>query len=96
MDVSAAFAKALRTCRQKKGLTQEDFGIASSRTYISTLERELKSPTLEKIQDIAKVMDISPLTLLCIAYFYQSGEKDIGMMLAKAAQEAQVLLSDDK
>ena len=95
MDVSTAFAKALRICRKKKGLTQEDFGTVSSRTYISTLERELKSPTLDKIQDISEVLEISPLTLLCIAYFYQSGEKDLGRMLAKAEQEVKILLSDD-
>jgi len=96
MDVSTAFAKALKTCRKKKGLTQEDFGTVSSRTYISSLERELKSPTLEKIQDISEVLEISPLTLLSIAYFYQSGEKDLGRMLTKAEQEAKVILSNDK
>jgi transcriptional regulator with XRE-family HTH domain len=44
-----AFAKALRHARKSRGLTQEDFSDVSSRTYMSTLERGKKSPTLDKI-----------------------------------------------
>lgn len=62
------FGQALRKARKHKGLSQEAFGLHSSRTYISTLERGLKSPTLSKIGDIAAVLQIHPLTLLAMTY----------------------------
>ncbi|MCU7858576.1 MAG: helix-turn-helix domain-containing protein [Candidatus Thiodiazotropha sp. (ex Lucinoma kastoroae)] len=68
MKINAAFGKALRRCRKAKGLTQEDFALISSRTYLSTLERGLKSPTLEKIDALARILGIHPLTLLTLAY----------------------------
>lgn len=74
MDIQHAFAKSLKTVRTAKGLTQEDFSVVSSRTYLSALERGLKNPTLEKIQDIAETMDVHPLTLLALTYM-QQGEK---------------------
>ena len=59
---------ALRTIRKACGLSQEAFALISSRTYVSTLERGLKSPTLNKIDELAEVMQIHPLTLLVLAY----------------------------
>jgi len=40
----------------------------SSRTYMSSLERGLKSPTLSKVAELCEVMDVHPLTLLTLAY----------------------------
>jgi len=62
------FSKALQYARKQRNLSQEDFGVISSRTYISTLERGLKSPTLTKVEDLASVMTLHPLTLLSLAY----------------------------
>lgn len=66
---------ALRTIRKACGLSQEAFALISSRTYVSTLERGLKSPTLNKIDELAEVMEIHPLTLLVLAYA-ESGRLD--------------------
>lgn len=68
MDIKEAFAAALKQARAASGLTQEDFSNVSSRTYVSTLERGLKNPTLDKIEDLASVMGIHPLTLITLAY----------------------------
>lgn len=68
MAPKEAFGEALRELRLKKGLTQEDFSELSSRTYLSTLERGLKSPTLEKVEQLASVLDIHPLALLTLYY----------------------------
>lgn len=68
MELKQAFAIALKQLRQKKNCTQEDFYLVSSRTYISTLERGLKSPTLEKLEDIASVLRIHPATLVINSY----------------------------
>jgi transcriptional regulator with XRE-family HTH domain len=52
-------AKALKTVRKARGLSQEAFSDVSSRTYMSTLERDLKSPTLHKLAELCEVMEIT-------------------------------------
>ncbi|WP_206478015.1 helix-turn-helix domain-containing protein [Halomonas sp. KRD171] len=64
MELRIAFATALRRQRREKKLSQEAFTNVSSRTYMSELERGLKNPTLDKIQELAATMGIHPLTLL--------------------------------
>lgn len=64
MELHIAFGKALRRQRREKKLSQEAFSNVSSRTYLSELERGLKNPTLDKIQELAMTMGIHPLTLL--------------------------------
>ncbi|AUZ84765.1 helix-turn-helix domain-containing protein [Methylophaga nitratireducenticrescens] len=68
MTVKIGFGAALRALRLSKNLTQEDFSLVSSRTYISSLERGLKNPTLDKVELIAETLQISPLTLIALAY----------------------------
>ncbi|TFA85204.1 helix-turn-helix protein [Pseudomonas sp. LAIL14HWK12:I2] len=68
MDLNIAFGQALRKIRASKNLTQEDFSTVSSRTYLSSLERGLKSPTLEKINQLAGTLDVHPLTILVATY----------------------------
>jgi transcriptional regulator with XRE-family HTH domain len=74
-------AKALKTVRKARGLSQEAFSDVSSRTYMSTLERDLKSPTLHKLAELCEVMEIHPLTLLTLAY---AGEPAQGRRAAGA------------
>ncbi|WP_066702960.1 helix-turn-helix domain-containing protein [Curvibacter delicatus] len=69
------FAKALKRVRAATGRTQEDFALVSSRTYISSLERGQKSPTLKKIDELAQVLGIHPLTLLTLSYAVADSER---------------------
>ena len=59
---------ALKAARASRGLSQEDFGLVSSRTYLSTLERGIQSPTLAKIEQLAQTLNLHPLSLLTMAY----------------------------
>lgn len=68
MDTRRAFATALRRVRRRRGLSQEALGEVSGRTYISALERGLKSPTLQKIDVLARATDIHPVTLVTLTY----------------------------
>ena len=68
MTSKHSFAAALKTVRKARGLSQEAFSDVSSRTYMSSLERGLKSPTLSKVVELCEVMDVHPLTLLTLAY----------------------------
>ena len=63
-----SLATAIRTIRKARGLSQEAFSDVSSRTYMSSLERDLKSPTMHKLTELCEVMDVHPLTLLTLAY----------------------------
>lgn len=68
---------ALKAARAARGLTQEDFGVVSSRTYLSTLERGIQSPTLAKIEQLAHTLKVHPLTLLTMAYAESTGTAEI-------------------
>jgi len=74
MKIRHAFAQALKKSRKAHGLTQEDFSEVSSRTYLSTLERGKKSPTLDKINVLSQTIGIHYLSLLTLAYLYSNGE----------------------
>lgn len=74
MELGQAFGVTLRAFRERAGLSQEAFSIVSSRTYISTLERGLKNPTLEKVDEIAATMSIHPLSLLVSCYLRYENE----------------------
>ena len=68
MAAGNSLAKALKIVRKARGLSQEAFSDVSSRTYMSTLERDLKSPTLNKLAELCEVMEIHPVTLVALAY----------------------------
>lgn len=77
MKTKQAFGKSLQQLRRLRDLTQEDFSVISSRTYISQLERGQQSPTLEKVEALAKALKIHPLSLLYLTYMRAGGHRDI-------------------
>lgn len=68
MELKSAFGTALKLIRNRRGMTQEDFSVISSRTYLSSLERGLKCPTIEKVEDLAALLNVHPLSVLAVAY----------------------------
>jgi transcriptional regulator with XRE-family HTH domain len=62
MDLEKAVGEVLRTCRQKKGMSQEQLGFdaAIHRTYVSLIERGKKSPTLDVLFRLCKALDVPP------------------------------------
>ncbi len=89
-----SLAKALKAVRKARGLSQEAFSDVSSRTYMSTLERDLKSPTLSKLVELCEVMDVHPITLLTLAYTGDSTRK-ADELLAQVQQELDMLIHTD-
>jgi transcriptional regulator with XRE-family HTH domain len=45
------------------------------RTYLSSLERGIKSPTIDKIEQLASVLGVYPVTLLAMAYITDADEE---------------------
>lgn len=68
MELKKAIGLAIKRARKRSGLSQEAFSIVSSRTYLSTLERGLKNPTVEKVHEIAIAMGMHPLSILFDGY----------------------------
>lgn len=64
MDYRQALGVSLRRVRKSRGLTQEAFTSVSSRTHMSELERGVIGITVEKLIEIAEVMEVHPLTVL--------------------------------
>mgnify|MGYP001319066243 FL=1 len=95
MTAKNSFAAALKTVRKARGLSQEAFSDVSSRTYMSSLERSLKSPTLSKVAELCEVMDIHPLTLLALAYAGGS-ERKTDQLLELVRQELASVLDQER
>ncbi|CAH0066282.1 helix-turn-helix transcriptional regulator [Pseudomonas putida] len=93
MAAAYSLAKALKTVRKARGLSQEAFSDVSSRTYMSTLERDLKSPTISKLDELCEVMEVHPLTLLTLAYAGVS-ERKAEQLLAQVRQELEAVLKE--
>ncbi|WP_372359651.1 helix-turn-helix domain-containing protein [Xanthomonas axonopodis] len=94
MAAKNSLAKALKTVRKARGLSQEAFSDVSSRTYLSSLERDLKSPTLNKLADLCEVMEVHPLTLLTLAYA-GSSPTATDQLLARVRKELEAIADTD-
>ncbi|HEN3452954.1 TPA: helix-turn-helix transcriptional regulator [Yersinia enterocolitica] len=86
MAAKNSLATAIRTVRKARGLSQEAFSDVSSRTYMSSLERDLKSPTLKKLTELCDVMEIHPVTLLALAYT-GANERKLEQLLGQVRRE---------
>ena len=60
MDILKVFADNLKMYRRQIGLSQEEFAEKAGlhRTYISAIEREKRSISLDNIQKIADALEI--------------------------------------
>lgn len=61
-SVNAALGRTIGRLRQNLGLSQEELANRAGihRTYVSQLERGIKSPTLAVLIKIAKALDTKP------------------------------------
>ncbi len=61
-----SFAEVLREVRQEKGLSQEALADLAGlhRNYVSEVERDLKSPSLRTLTQLAHALDLPAWVLL--------------------------------
>lgn len=83
MALENSFPAALRAVRKARGLSQEAFSDVSSRTYLSSLERGLKSPTLHKLTELCEVLGVHPMTLLTLAFADMSDADELFALVNK-------------
>ena len=65
-DQKSAIGQVLRAKREKLGISQEELAehAGVDRTYVSSLERGLKSPTLETFERICTALGTLPESVL--------------------------------
>lgn len=93
MSLLERFGAGLLRARKRRGLTQEDFSTISSRTYLSSLERGLKAPTITKLEQLASVVGVHPLSLLALAYA-SGDDSDWNALCARIRDEISSLVHD--
>lgn len=66
MELRATFARNLRQLRLDRGLSQEALADAAGvdRTYVSALERQIYSASLDTIERMAVALSVAPWELL--------------------------------
>ncbi len=66
MRLRTIFARNLRETRLARGLSQEALADAAGldRTYISLLERERYSVSVDTLEEIARVLEVAPQDLI--------------------------------
>lgn len=69
----ASLGQSLRFVRTQKRLKHEDVCGETGRCYLSKLEKGLKSPTLDKFDQLATALDVHPVTLFVLTYTRQNG-----------------------
>lgn len=93
-NVKGEFAVAVRWCRNRLGLSQEQLAERAHlhRTYISDVERAARNLSLESIQKLATALEVSVATLFSHP---QSGDQLTSETEAGAKQLVDVLLVED-
>ncbi len=61
--------------------------MVSSQTYVSSLERNLQSPTLAKVEALAGALEVHPLTLLALAYIRPHTTAAVQRLLREVERE---------
>ena len=66
MDLNIVVGKNIKKYRQQKGWSQEELSFNSElhRTYISSLERGQRNPTVSVLEKIAEALQITAAELL--------------------------------
>jgi transcriptional regulator with XRE-family HTH domain len=80
--LQVGFARALRAWRQAAAISQEELAHRADlhRTYVSQLERGLKSPSLGAIEALAAALGLRPHELV------RAAEDAVGTRRAKARE----------
>jgi transcriptional regulator with XRE-family HTH domain len=93
MDLRRGLGRSLRLVRKAQGVTQYDLSDVTARSYLSYVERGIKNPTVEKLEELASAMRVHPITVLTIAYLPQLREQDLEILQSRVNKEARAILA---
>ncbi|WP_063887709.1 helix-turn-helix transcriptional regulator [Pseudorhodoferax sp. Leaf265] len=86
-DLPRAF-RAVRVARQ---LTQGSFDTVSSMAHVSRIERGTSDPTFGKLEALAQVMNVHPVTVLALSYLKRPHPRDLQALFDRVSAEVEAL-----
>lgn len=92
MDLRGGLARSLRLVRKAQGIAQASLADVAARSYLSEIERGIKNPTVEKLDELARAIEVHPLTILTMAYLPQLKEQDLEVLQRRVAKEVRTIL----
>lgn len=78
--------------RKARGVAQQDLSAVTARSYLSYVERGVKKPSVEKLDELARAIGVHPLTVLTIAYLNHLTEQELQALLRRVEAEARIVL----
>lgn len=87
MERKLAFGSVLREVRLIKNIAQEQLG--ASQSFVSTVERGIRSPTIAKMDEFAERLGVNPATLIILMQVGLDGDADV--LLKKVRDEIKAL-----
>lgn len=85
MELNEALGRALRDLRTRRGVSQEQVG--ASQSYVSDVERGLKSMSIEKLDEFASAIGVHPVTILLKCYILMGDVDARDELLARVMSE---------
>ncbi len=92
MDLRRGLGRSLQLVRKARGIAQQDLSDVTARSYLSYVERGVKNPTVEKLDELARAIDVHPLTVLTIAYLTHLNDHELQTLLNRIGKEARAVL----
>lgn len=93
MPSKTSVGRALRLARHLAAKSQDDMTVVSSRTFVSSVERGLKSPTIEKLSQIADALHVDAAAIVVVAALLEVKNREAKM--AEICEVAGRILSED-
>jgi transcriptional regulator with XRE-family HTH domain len=99
MPSKIELGRAFRAVRRHYNFSQEDFSVASSRTFVSSIERGLKSPTIEKLTQLCDAMGTDAAAVVLLASLYSKGNRakqSIAKDIRSVVEVVELLSNEDR
>jgi transcriptional regulator with XRE-family HTH domain len=93
MPSKTSVGRALRLARLMAAMSQDDMTVVSSRTFVSSIERGLKSPTLEKLSQIGDALQLEAAAIVVVAALLEVKNREAKM--AEICEVAGRILAQD-
>jgi transcriptional regulator with XRE-family HTH domain len=91
MEDGIGFGLALKKLRLARGLSQQSFLNVTTREHLSRLERGVSSPNLTLVCEIARELDIHPMSLLALTFAREESDPALRQLFATILTDLKVL-----
>lgn len=85
LELKRAIGTSIKSYRLKRDISQE--GLGPSQPYISNLEAGRGSASLDKIEQMADVLGVHPISIICAGYLTSKEDADKDHLLERIRTE---------